>query len=156
MLGQVIEIKGLAVSSRQGLLTNQSCGSWVKVDSVSESDNQVIERNVEAVAREVSVVGERVHHGARASSYDCQIRVILVAKIAYSRSDEVGACHSLPAALTAKAVEQRKTTLKSIVNILSMLLNNKEDKPKLEHCCDFYLSAPFIPVNNYFPNPLFR
>ena len=70
MLGQVVEVEGGAVSSGHGCLTDEGGGSWVEVDGVGESDEEVVERDVETVTGKVSVVGERVHHGARASSYN--------------------------------------------------------------------------------------
>lgn len=70
MLGQVIEVEGSAVSSGHGCLTDESGGSWVEVDGVGESNEEVVKRDVEAVTGKVSVVGEGVHHGARASSYN--------------------------------------------------------------------------------------
>lgn len=55
-LGQIVEVEGGTITGIQRLLTNEGCGSWVQVDGVGETLDQVIKCDVEAVTREVSMV----------------------------------------------------------------------------------------------------
>lgn len=71
MLLEIIKIECDVVSSGQSLETNKSRGSWVEVDGTGESDDQILKGDVEAVTGEVSMVGNRVDHGARASACIC-------------------------------------------------------------------------------------
>jgi hypothetical protein len=68
MLVQVVEVEGTIVSSGKGLLANEGCRGWVEVDGVGEGDDQIFKRDMEAVAREISVIGDSIYHGTRASA----------------------------------------------------------------------------------------
>lgn len=68
MLVQVIEVESAIVPSGESLLADESCRSWIEVDGVGEGDDQILKRDMEAVARQISVIGDCIHHGARASA----------------------------------------------------------------------------------------
>lgn len=102
MLVEVVEVEGGTVAcgrSIQGLSAHEQSGRFIQVDGVGKGGDEVREADVDAVAGEVAVVGQGVHHRTRASN--CGVihevshlaTVILMSRLGqHSRSVDVGAC----------------------------------------------------------------
>jgi hypothetical protein len=97
---KVVEVEGGAVAGgggRQRSAAHQGRGGRVQVDGIGEANDEVGERDVQAVAGEVTVVGERVHHGARAAAwFGCQPSGVLRQRLNGLWAHTVVRARSLP------------------------------------------------------------
>jgi hypothetical protein len=65
VLAQVRQVDGEKVARRRGLQSfkaDDQGGVWREVDRVLEARDEVCQRYVLAIAREIAVVGERIDH----------------------------------------------------------------------------------------------